>query len=296
MIPIESAASVAPVQRAQSAPPQLQPLAPKASKPKRDEEVFIVCMPTRGSLSVETHTALTSNNDGSEIVFARTARKPIVEARNSLAEVAPQIVKNNPLPWEPKAWYVLWVDDDAYWTPNTFTQLKAILGSYPQIDIVAGYFGMRLPFTYPCAFRDKNNGESFPRINVDCQQGQLVEVERVGFHFVAHRLSVLEKVGPNPFAIPADAEKNVTEDFAFCDRARAAGCSIVCATGLPIAHIDVRDGAAYIPGAPVLRVDRNRLVTTTLEHLGADGEMKSGERRSYGADVDAVIKSAAATA
>lgn len=293
MIHLDSAASAASIQRASTAP-TLQPLAPKQAKQKRDDYAFIVCMPTRGSVSVETHTALSSNKDDSAVILATVARKPVTEARNSLAATALQAVKDDPLPWIPREWIVLWVDDDSFWTPGTFAQLKAIFRAYSQVDIVAGYFGPRAPFSSPIAFRDKGNGESFPRPNVDCRMGDLVEVERVGFHFVAHRVSVLEKVGPNPFTIPVDAEKNVSEDFAFCDRARAAGCRIVCATGLHIAHIDPRDGAAYIPGAPTLRVDNNRLATATLEHLDSDGAVKTGEERSYGADVDAVMKATAA--
>lgn len=238
--------------------------------------------------------ALSSHKDDSTVILANVARKPVTEARNSLAATALQAAKDDLLPFVPRELIVLWVDDDAFWTPGTFTQLDNIFRAYQQVDIVAGYFGTRAPFGPPVAFRDKDNGESYPRLNVDCRPGDLVEVERVGFHFVAHRVSVLEKVGLNPFTIPVDAEKNVSEDFAFCDRARAAGCRIVCATGLHIAHIDPRDGAAYIPGAPTLRVDNNRLVTATLEHLGTDGQVKTGEKRSYGADVDSVMEAAAA--
>lgn len=194
--------------------------------------------------------------------------------------------RDNPLPWIPREWIVLWLDDDAYWPPNTFAQVKAILRNCPQVDMVAGYFGTRLPFATPLAFRDKNDSNSFPKVNVDCQMGDLVEVERVSFHFVAHRVSVLEKVGQNPFTLPE--EGTIGEDFAFCDRARAAGCRIVCATGLPIAHIDPRDGAAYIPGMPALRVEQGQLVMPR-QHVGANGEVKIGEARSYGPEVDAVV-------
>ncbi|MGB8267122.1 MAG: hypothetical protein WCE44_12395 [Candidatus Velthaea sp.] len=61
------------------------------------------------------------------------------------------------------------------------------------------------------------------------------------------------------------------------------GERIVVATGIPVFHIDERDGAAYLPGAPAMRVVENAIDTETpvtglpLEH------------RDYGARMNAIL-------
>lgn len=71
------------------------------------------------------------------------------------------------------------------------------------------------------------------------------------------RASVLHRVGPKPFT-PQTNETG--EDFAFCDRAVAAGCNLVVATGCTVAHVDASTGPAFVPGARPGWIVNNRIL------------------------------------
>jgi len=204
-----------------------------------------ILMPTRGRPTIETLMAL-SNLDGLVTVLCPIARKGVVEARNDLAARALQISEQaNFIPR--LGWYALWIDDDAFWRPGAIARLLEALQT-PGVDIAAGWFTGRSAYANPKAFyRDG----TWPTPGKDCKDGDLVEIERAGFHFVMHRMSVLEKVGEKPFT--PEGTRQEGEDMAFCERARAAGLRLWVHTGVPVAHVD-DDGTAYVPGEGPLRV------------------------------------------
>ena len=219
---------------------------------------LLVLMPTRGQVSVETHTALSSNCDGLSRAFLSVARRPVVEARNGLWKMASEVSPN--LPWADI--YCLWCDDDAWWPPGTVAKMVDTLKQYPQIGLLSGSFSNRMPFSSIMTNRIAGI-HSPPKPGVDCQLGEIVEVAECGFHFVMHRLSMLEALGPNPF----EPFEGVSEDLSFCRRVREAGLRIFCATGALIAHIDPSDGVAYVPGDAAMRVENNELRRTTGSHV-----------------------------
>jgi hypothetical protein len=249
------------------APSKLQPLGERA----RERVDAVVCMPTRGSVTIETHQALTSHTDGVRIVFASVARKPVDVARNELAAAVLEMRKAADVE------FVLWIDDDAWWPAGTIARMLDAMRTHREIDVLAGFCCRREAHMAPIARRRIEDQNSYPKPGVDCTMGDLVEVEAVPFHFVAMRAAALERIGPDPFTVTPPWP----EDFSFCIRARAAGARIFVATGAPIAQID-RDGNAFIPGAPALRVVNGQLAAAVF----------TGENRSYGPAVDAVIAAA----
>ena len=250
--------------------------------PKRDEDMLIVAMPTRGTVSVETHLALSANMDGLARCNLSVPRKPVVEARNELAAWIRKVAKERPWGWVPRETYVLWVDDDAWWAPTCVKTALSALRDLPAIDLLAGWFGGRNEYCHAFAYRRVGDGESYPRPGKDCSPGEIVEVARIGFHFVLHRASLLERVGDDPFTIPEGSGANISEDFAFCDRVRAAGGRIGVATAIPIAHVDPKDGAAYFVGMPATEIRGNAVVRTTAEHRTLAGDVKLPDSRTYG--------------
>lgn len=229
-------------------------------------------MPTRGTVSTETFNALQAHHDGFRIAPMTSARLPVVEARNLIAAQMLAAGKSN----SSAEFHCLWVDADAWWGPKTIAQAVAILQMRRDIDLLAASFCTRLPFAPRVAYHKANDTESFPKPGIDCEMRDLVEVEKVGFHFVIHRVSLLERVGPNPFQL-YDFPHN-SEDFGFCKRVKEVGGRIFCAPGLIVAHIDPNDGAAYVPGEPALRVEGNVLKRTGFTHVAP----KTGEVREYG--------------
>ena len=73
---------------------------------------LVVCMPTRGAVSIETMLCLREHLDGYPHKLLTVFRKPVVEARNQLVKETREL-DANPLDFDPR--YVLWVDGDAWW-------------------------------------------------------------------------------------------------------------------------------------------------------------------------------------
>ena len=249
---------------------------------------MIVCVPTRGTICHETFLALTNNLKDVKHIVATIARKPVVEARNLLAELALTLPSKNPFDFTPSEWFVLWADADAFWQPKTVSTMLAALKEFPKLDALFGNFGTRMPYSKMLAFRDAADYESFPRVGIDCEAGNIVPIQRAGFHFVLMRLSLLERIGRNPFSIPEGSLDG--EDWAFCRRACDIGANRAVGTAIPVLHIDPSDGMAYCPGMPALQMDGLNAHSISLEHMASNGTIKQGEKRSYGEDVDRVMR------
>lgn len=257
-------------------------------KPHIGEDAVIVCMPTRGQICYETHLALHMNMGDVKHTIAMLGRKPVVEARNTLARWALDLAKKNPFPFIPRQWFVLWADDDSWWQPGSVEETVRALNAFPQIDAIFGKFSGRIPYGHPFAYRNSYDGGSYPREGIDCAFGDLVPIARAGFHWVLMRLSLLERVGDNPFDIPEGSE--LPEDFAFCDRAIAAGATLTVGMGAPIFHVDPRDGTVYLPGMPAMIMKGNGVAPITYEHQSPDGTVKNLEQREYGKEIEPMME------
>lgn len=220
-------------------------LRPTPQKAKVDAPALIVCMPTRGNVTIETVMAL-SRMDRVPVTMRTTSRLGVVEARNKLAEMA--LAAPEKAGYEPAEWFVLWIDSDAFWPVGTVATMLETLQRCPEVDILCGFFGPRSALSNPTArYADGH----WVKPGTDCNFGEVVEIARTGFHFTMHRLSALEKMPEKPFTDAAGEG----EDYAFCAKARQAGLRIWVHTGLPVAHIG-DDGFAYLPGdQPYIVVD-----------------------------------------
>lgn len=265
----------------------------EARKPQSEDDAVIVCMPTRGQICYETHLALRNNLTEIKHVVAIAGRKPIADARNELAGLALKTIHDNPLPFTPREFFVLWIDDDAWWQAGTVGVMRNAMRDLPLLDVLFGRFGPRHPYSHVLAFRDAADGNSFPKEGIDCKMGEIVPVEAAGFHFVLMRSSALTRIGDNPFSVPEGA--SFGEDIAFCKRAVAAGIRMGVAMGIPIVHIDSSDGTAYMPGLPAMMMCGDGIRSLTLDHAIPSGAIKTSEQRAYGLSSAAVAEAIAAT-
>lgn len=260
------------------------------SKPKKDKDAVVVLMPTRGTIAFETHGALSMHLDGVNSIISIVARKPIVEARTLLAKSALDIREKNPFDFVPREWFALWVDDDCWWPAMMIKHMLEYMRTAPHCDALFGKFGARVPHGNVFAWRQSGIMSSFPKENVDCGPTEFVEIAEAGFHLVLMRMSLLDRVGANPFDI---SEGTSGEDVAFCRRAKQVGARLFVGMGLPALHIDPRDGCAYLPGEPTIFMDGNAAHRTSGEHaVGA--ENKDYEMREYGPDYEPIKKKAEA--
>lgn len=151
----------------------------------------------------------------------------IYESRNTLAKQAIAT----------KADFVMWLDSDMTFAPDTMTRLQRHMEEGK--DIVTGlYFRRRPPFT-PVLFK------TLERIDDDCARhenyddypdGDLFEIGGCGFGCIMTRTSVLEDVFLN-YHKCFDPVCSIGEDLAFCLRARELGYKIYCDSTIKCGHI-----------------------------------------------------------
>lgn len=252
-------------------------------KPHTGEDAVMVLMPTRGQLCVETQMAIENNMRDVQHVLGRVARKPVVEARNMLARSALQVQRGNPFNFTPREFFALWIDDDAWFPPGMVSNMLKIMRYNPTIDALFANFGKRIPYSSVVAFRDPYDDQSFPKVGVDCGPEDLVDVQRAGMHFCLMRMSLLERMGENPFDI---IKEELSEDFSFCARARAVGARLVVAMQMLALHIDADTGLAYAPGQAAFIMEDN-LPRTIDSKMADELRAKTNRRHVYGGSLDA---------
>jgi hypothetical protein len=242
----------------------------------------IVLVPTRGTICAELSRALINNTPGFELVLRTRDRLPVDVARNALAADAIAAANDGarfPAGSDP---YVFWIDSDAFFLHGTMTLMVRTLEQHPDIDVLAGLFGPRASERGATAFRSAGDRSSYLVPEVNFTRGDLVDVDLVGLHFLLHRVSLLRSLGPDPFGAP---DSPASDDAAFCGRIRHGGGRITVATGVPVFHVDERNGTAYSPGVGACAIEGDAISTTLL------GDELPPEERTYGGRIDRATRS-----
>jgi hypothetical protein len=241
----------------------------------------LVAMPTRGVVAAELLQALVNNAEGHRLILRMVSRETVDVARNRLAAEVIAAADDPELFAPGTDPYVFWIDSDAFFVRGTLTRMMRTLEEHPSIDVLAALFGPRVAKHGAAAFRKLSDRESVLVPGVNCERGDVVDVEQVGFHFTLHRVSLLRALGPNPFGEPSE---NTSDDAAFCWRIHAGKGRIAVATGIPVFHVDERNGAAYAPGADAVGIDGDAIDAT---HVPDELPLES---RSYGDRINAIIR------
>jgi hypothetical protein len=240
-----------------------------------------VLVPTRGVVAAELLAAFIGNTGGYEIVLRMEHRQPVDVARNRLAARAVVAADDRALFAEGSDPYVLWIDSDAFFLAGTFALMIDTLEKNPSVDVLAALFGPRASNRGATAFRRADDKNSYLVPDGNFTRGDLVDVEQVGLHFTLHRVSLLRALGNEPFTGPSGL---ASDDAVFCGRVRHGNGRITVATGIPVFHVDDRNGAAYSPGVAACVIDGNTISTTELA-----AELPP-ETRSYGERIDRIVK------
>lgn len=238
-------------------------------------------MPTRGVVAAETVSALVNNSEGHRVVLRMVHRLAVDVARNQLAALALAAAEDTTLFPAGSDPYVFWLDSDAFFLNGTFSLMLNTLAQNPSIDLLAALFGPRAANRGATAYRSADDRSTYLIPEVNVTRGELVDVDLVGLHFVLHRASLLRALGPEPFGA-ADAPSS--DDAAFCGRIRHGNGRITVATGIPVFHVDERNGAAYSPGVDACVIDGSTISTTAL------AEALPVESRSYGERIDRAVR------
>jgi hypothetical protein len=257
-----------------------------------NDQPVLICLPTRGAITLETHLALTQNLDGFPSALLSVSRKPVDQARNQLARMALDVGSKPPCTG--RETYVLWIDDDGWWPKCTLTRMVSVLRSRPEVDILAGYYTARVPFAVGTV-RPYGSDHQVALSELDADKDGLCRIASgIGFHFLIHRVSVLEKTGNDPFTVPQDFAG--AEDSAFCHRAREAGLATYVDFRSPIAHVDAQTGLAFLPRCGPGKIQNNNFVLAPgyddLKSMRAAQILKRFPTggRTYGQTVDRAIR------
>ena len=239
--------------------------------------VLAVLTPTRGLPHPHFIGAMRHNIEVRYDAYDVTGY-PVDVARNMLV----QMVRS--LPSRPE--YILWADDDAYWMRGTVTRLIAAVQASrnPKRTVVAGLHGSREPMSQHHAYIRSVDGQTTDRLvtipgvrAVGLRfASDLFECYVVGSHFFLHHVDLLDALGDAPFALPIDADFG--EDFAFCDRVRSIGGTIVCDRSLPVFHCDGE--FLFLPGCGAMEMV-NGTPTPSRRYRG-----QGVEPRCYGSSVN----------
>lgn len=153
----------------------------------------------------------------------------VYDSRNKLAGMAVEM----------RADYVLWLDSDMTFQPDTLERMVAVLEEHKDISVLSGlYFRRATPFT-PVLFSKlelNDKGILFEDVK-DIPKG-LFEVAGCGFGGVLMRTECLLDIalaegGGQWFTPMATAG----EDCAFCIRARRAGHKVYCDPSIEFGHM-----------------------------------------------------------
>ena len=141
---------------------------------------------------------------------------------------------------------LMWIDSDVVFDPNDVTRLRE-----HGLPFTCGLYPKKGPRQFACEFMPGGGSVRFGAL------GGLVEVRYCGFGFTHVRrevfLSVKEKLGLpvcnqrfptplvpffEPMSVPENAGRwSISEDYAFCERARQAGFSVMADTRIRLWHV-----------------------------------------------------------
>lgn len=148
----------------------------------------------------------------------------VYDSRNKLAGYA----------LEMEADYILWLDSDMVFQPDTLERMMGTLNKHPHIDILSGlYFRRTTPFTPVLFNKLERDGETLVFEDVKEVPDDLFEVAGCGFGCVLMKTDCLFDIGMNWFTPFVDAG----EDCAFCMRAREKGYKIYCDPNISLGHM-----------------------------------------------------------
>ena len=188
----------------------------------------LIAVPCMDQVAAPFAQNLAQMQKNGEVYISFLIGSLIYESRNNLAKQAMQA----------KADYIMWLDSDMTFAPDTMTRLQKHMEN--GLDIVTGiYFRRRPPFT-PTLFKELRRTDD-PNVAEhanfdDYPSDSLFEIAGCGFGCVMTRVSVLEDVMLN-YQDWFGPVCGLGEDLSFCLRARELGYKIYCDSSIKCGHI-----------------------------------------------------------
>lgn len=129
--------------------------------------------------------------------------------------------------------YLLWIDSDQVFDPESLNEMIRTMNEYPEIDILGALIFKRVyphtPTFYKVSKFDKDRYEPV----LGSAKNSVVECDAIGCGFTLIRRSVFAKMS-KPFY---KFDNMLGEDLYFCRKAKELGFRIFCHTGVKVGHI-----------------------------------------------------------
>ena len=198
------------------------------------DKKILIAVPCMDMVSARFAQSLTTMKKVGQCTVSFLIGSLVYDSRNKLAGLAVEM----------DADYILWLDSDMVFRPDTLERMMTVLDEHPEIDVLSGlYFRRGQPFS-PVLFKTLEVNEQGTLDWSDYEElpDELFEIAGCGFGCVLMRtdmlLDIAGKEGGGRWFTPiADAG----EDCAFCIRARREGYKIYCDPTVDCGHM------AYTP-------------------------------------------------
>lgn len=148
--------------------------------------------------------------------------------------------------WQPRADFVLWIDDDNLVTVEQFQMLYRALIDL-KADVVAGWcwiqYGEKEPYKFVPSFGYFNEQRNAIRYADAPTQTEIVQADFTGFPCVLMRREALERAGAwafRPIMDEGAISGMIGEDVSFCRRLKDAGVHLHVHTGVKVPHLKTR--------------------------------------------------------
>lgn len=191
---------------------------------------ILIAVPCMDMVSARFAQSLATLQKNGECSVSFLIGSLIYDSRNNLAAMAVQNEVD----------YILWLDSDMVFPPNTLIRMLKVLEEHEEVDILSGlYFRRGHPFT-PVLFSklEVNDENVLEWEGYDDIPNELFEIAGCGFGAVLMRteclLDIAAKEGSGSWFTPL---ANAGEDCAFCVRARQNGYRIFCDPKIEFGHM-----------------------------------------------------------
>lgn len=194
------------------------------------DKKILIAVPCMDMVSARFAQCLTTLKKTGQCTVSFLIGSLIYDSRNKLAGMAVQM----------EADYILWLDSDMVFRPDTLERMLAVLDEHPEIDVLSGlYFRRGAPFT-PVLFEKLEINEEGLLDFADYEDvpDEIFEIAGCGFGCVLMRtdmlLDIAAKEGGGMWFSPL---ANAGEDCSFCIRARREGYRIFCDPSIDLGHM-----------------------------------------------------------
>lgn len=195
-----------------------------------EEKKILIAVPCMDMVSARFAQSLATLKKVGKCTVSFLMGSLIYDSRNRLAAMAVQM----------EADYILWLDSDMTFVPDTLERMMKVLDENQNIEILSGlYFRRAHPFT-PVLFSklevDENGNLEFADYN-DIPD-EPFEIAGCGFGCVLMRTECLLNIAAKEHGgVWFSPIANAGEDCAFCIRARREGYKIYCDPSVELGHM-----------------------------------------------------------